>query len=62
MAGELKPYPWILAAFVSLSYVCAGRKGKLEGHLIVLAETTTQILILYLPWATKETETKNEKL
>lgn len=27
-------------------------KGQLEGHPIVLAETRTQILILYLPWAT----------
>lgn len=23
---ELKPYRWILAGFMSLSYVCAGRK------------------------------------
>ena len=25
--AEGNPYPWILAAFISLSYVCAGRKS-----------------------------------
>lgn len=50
LAGELNPYPWILAAFIFLSYE---EKGKLGGYPIVSDETRTQILILYLLWAAK---------
>lgn len=34
-------------------------KGNLEGHHIVLAETRTELLILYLLWDTKKRKNKN---
>lgn len=61
LAGELTPYPWILVAFVFLSYVCAGRKRRVSRTSYCLGWTKTQILILNSPWATKNTRGKNWK-
>ena len=36
LAGELAPYPWILADFLSVSYVCAGRKREARRTLYCL--------------------------